>query len=1676
MNDADAGHIATTHANAAGDRISQVREQFEQAWQAGTVPSIDGFLAINADGGLEVNASRRALLIELVKVDLEQRWRRSGNVAAGTADFKAVESETLVAAAGSTVLPERPALEDYLNCYPILGTAETAPAELIVEEYRVRCLWGDHPSQEAYLKRFSSRSPTLRDGLSKIEAQLDSWRQKTMARDSTGEVDSAAEIINTGGLVVPRESPVPQKIGRYLVERKLAEGGFGAVYLARDTELQRFVAIKVPRASRFVDESAIAKFIDEARTAAALNHPGIVTVFDVGRQEDGSCFVVMEYLPGRSFEDLLSREQLPYMRVVDLMIEVADAVHDAHKHDLVHRDLKPANILFDAEGRPHVADFGLAVNHDARRLLAGEISGTPRYMAPEQVRGETHRLDARTDIWALGVILYEALTGRLAYSGDSLPAMFRAIQQDEPTPPRECDAAIPAALERIVLKCLSKRMADRYASAAKLGLDLKATRGEGTSGDALKRGGSDDKIVPRGLRSFDVRDAGYFISLLPGPTDRHGLPECVRLWKEQIEEIDPEKTFAVGLLYGPTGCGKTSLVRAGLLPVLSPDVVPIYVESTPDQTEARLLRAVRRRRPELDGALGLADALKAIREERHGPSPKICLILDQFEQWLHGRPIDGSAELLQALRHCDGQHVQCVLMVRDDFWLAVSRFMRELEVLLVEGGNAALVDLFDLAHARKVLLEFGRAFGRLPLDRSSLSVDESAFLDDAVASLAEDGKVVAVRLALFAEMMKTRPWSSATLREVGGAAGLGATFLEETFSAPAAPAGHRLHQAAARGVLAALLPDGGTQIKGKMRSRGDLLAAAGCEGREKDFDDLMRLLDSGLRLVTPTTPDGALMDSATGEVSTSGRFASVSLPAGTLPIDGAANSAAGLKATSYYQLAHDYLVPSLREWLTRKQRQTFRGRCELRLAERAAAWHAQPQPRNLPNWWEWAGIRLSTDRRRWTDHERRMMSGAGRYYGLRMAAVAVMVAGAVIGAVTVRANLDEQRRIDHAQALVSRIASAEIANLPSAIEELTDYRKWADPLLRALAGGSPAGSKEALHAGLALLPADASQLEALAPRLDDCTLDEFAVLRVALSGHSSRLVPELWRQFRDGAVPPPKRFRAGLALAAFDPQSPEWTRPDHEFLAAQLTGANPDDQRALRRELRPIAERLIVPLEAVFAGEALRDGIRESAAVALADFAGHDAARLANLLSQATPPQFAILHAAVKRQPAVRPQAVAALLQIVAERPAGDHSSQDDVIRAGQRRAGAAITALLLGEREAIWPVFEVGSDAESLTQFVHRLKDRGIEPKVLLECLDRATDERVRFGLLLALGEFGLAELPAEAQTPLTDRLVAWYASDPGAAIHSAAGWLLRHWGQADRAREIDQRPIDFDPAGRRNWLVQKIGDDFLTMIVERPTEGVFGSAEHDRGREPNEPPVTPVRVTSTLAVSDREVSRALFEKFQKATGQKLIPIDRWSPTVDHPMVAATWYESVAFCRWLTREAGLSEADQCYPDPGSEGIERITVEGGALVPRDWPVDSRRSGFRLPSELEWELACRNGTTTAYSFGADMALLKWYGLYFEQGVTKTIVGGELRPSLGGLFDMHGNVLEWCHDWWGDFPRRPEVAAEQSMRVIRGGAWDNGEKRLRSSYRNAQRPFSRLADGGIRVVRTLIPGPE
>jgi hypothetical protein len=559
----------------------------------------------------------------------------------------------------------------------------------------------------------------------------------------------------------------------------------------------------------------------------------------------------------------------------------------------------------------------------------------------------------------------------------------------------------------------------------------------------------------------------------------------------------------VGVLYGPSGCGKSSLVKAGLLPRLTEQVFAVYVEATAGETETRFLHGLHKRCPVLDGHLNLKETLAALRRGLGLPAgKKVLIVLDQFEQWLHARREDGHTELVQALRQCDGSRVQCLVMVRDDFWMAATRFLRELEVRLVEGHNSAAADLFDLRHARKVLAAFGRAFGALPEEAGEQTGEQDAFLDQAVAGLAQEHKVISVRLVLFAEMIKGMPWTPATLKAVGGAEGVGATFLEETFSAAAAPPEHHYHQKAARAVLKALLPATGTDLKGHMHSAAALREASGYASRPQDFADLLRILDSETRLITPTDPEG--------------KEGSEDSPAQVRP------------GQHYYQLTHDYLVPSLRDWLTRKQKETRQGRAELRLAERAAFWSAKPENRHLPAWWEWLNIRLFTRTKGWTEPQRQMMRKASRYHAVRGTALLLFLLLLGWGGYESYGSVQAAK-------LVESIVSAETTDVPRLVEQLTPYRYWAEPRLQRYAREAPAESKVHLHASLALVPADDSQVDYLYQRLLTAGTAELPVIRDALRGHQELLVGRLWDLLGNRQADPEQRFRAACALAGYDP-------------------------------------------------------------------------------------------------------------------------------------------------------------------------------------------------------------------------------------------------------------------------------------------------------------------------------------------------------------------------------------------------------------------------------------------------------------------------------------------------------------------------------------------------------------
>ncbi|MBN2473961.1 MAG: SUMF1/EgtB/PvdO family nonheme iron enzyme [Pirellulales bacterium] len=1562
---------------------------------------------------------------------------------------------------------ERPRIEAFLTDVSEQGRPVLLHDLLLLElDYRRRR--GETPEPSEYQSRFADAG----DLIEQVFAEA-------TPRGSTTETTDWRAAASGGPAAVEMREPAPgEKVGRYELREMLGKGGFGMVFLGHDADLDRPVAIKFLDAKRFSSQHAFETLQSEARTLAKLRHPAIVAVHDVGRDEAGRCYMVMEYVPGRSLKQWAECQRLALRPAVTGIATVAEAVYHAHTQGLVHRDLKPNNILVDAKGSFYVADFGLAVYSDTQRWLAGEIGGTPAYMAPEQVRGETHRLDGRTDVWSLGVVLYELLTLRRPFAGRNAEELFAQVQYRQPAPLRQIDGSIPYELERICLKCLSKRMTDRYSTAMELANDLHhwmQTHERGSAGGSrqehlvdaaggsfsdrrladLRTGSSVSpaassasyagpwspvKIVPKGLRSFSAEDKDFFLELLAGPRDRDGLPENVRFWKSRIE--DPDGGFSCGLIYGPSGCGKSSLVKAGLLPRLAEHVVPVYVEAVADATEPRLWRELRKACPHVPDGLNLAQAIASLRAERIAwPDRKVLIVLDQFEQWLHAHHAHENTELVDALRQCDGQRLQCLILVRDDFWLAVTRFLHALEVQLIEERNIALVDLFDPRHAKRVLTEFGQAFGCLPEARGETTAEQRAFLDRAVAGLVRDDKVVPVRLSLFAEMVKNRPWTPATLRRVGGLEGLGVAFLEESFGARTANPQHRFHQQAARAVLQGLLPDHTADIKGRMCSYGELLEVSGYAQRPADFDELLRILDADLRLITPTDPEGREQSGP--------------------------NPALERSDERYYQLSHDYVILPLRQWLTQKQRESWRGRARLCLQQRTAQWQRTRDRRFLPSPLEYLRIRAAVPGRQQRPEEREVVRAATRRYGTTALVLAVLLA--ILGWATWEANGRIQGR---------RLGQAILAAAPSELGKLIDedlplYRRWVNPRLRVVAADTAAGSQERLRAALALLPSDESLADDLGRRLLDGDFAFFSLIRDSLKPHGAGWVPSFWDVLRDPVQDPAVRFRAGMALAEYVPESPKWSAEDAEFLAASLLRANADDQRTLRDYLRPLRPRLLGPLEAVFRDADQTETIRSAAATALADFAADRPRQLVELAADALAPQYEVLFSALAG-PAPHHHAAHARLRQILDRPPAAIGSPDRATLA-RRRAGAAVTLIRLGMPAEAMRIFQgCEEDREAVTQFIHGLKARGVRAADLLACLDLAKDEISRYSLLLALGEFDLRRDFLDSQREsLLKTLVDWHRGAPESAVHGACQWLLHEWELTHEMAAADETPLEPDPTGRRTWFRQKLGGEWTTLVVFRPGTFTMGSPESEEDHQLDER-LHEAEIARPFAMADREVTRRQFEAYLQREGRALAKIaDEFSPTAEHAMMGVYWLDAVMFCRWLTEQAGMSEDDQCY----AVQEFRLSPQGAVRYPARMECRLDRPGFRLPTEREWEYACRCGTRTDYSFGADRTLLGAYAWYFGNSGGRTRPPDRLlRPNPRGLFDMHGNAYEWCHDVYGDYPEDLTRDWFDGLHVLRGGGWCFYELECRSAYRSRKDlPTRGLSSYGLRVVQTLPASP-
>jgi formylglycine-generating enzyme required for sulfatase activity len=763
------------------------------------------------------------------------------------------------------------------------------------------------------------------------------------------------------------------------------------------------------------------------------------------------------------------------------------------------------------------------------------------------------------------------------------------------------------------------------------------------------------------------------------------------------------------------------------------------------------------------------------------------------------------------------------------------------------------------------------------------------------------------------------------------------------------------------------------------------LDASGYGSRPRDADALLRILDGELRLITPTDPEGV---EAEGQPLRPG-------------------------GGQYYQLTHDYLVHSVRDWLGRKQKQTRRGRAELRLAERAALWNARPQDRHLPAWWEWLNIRLFTRPRDWTSSQRRLMRRAGRFHARRGAALVLALGVLALGGWWTFGAL-------RARSLVETLLAARTADVPELVRELGPYRRWADPLLREKAVQADLGEGKRLHVALALLPADAEQADYLCDRLLSATgPEEVQVIRASLREHAPDAAARLWPVLQDDREGRDRRLRAAAALALSDAADPRWGALGDEVVHC-LAGENILLLREWAELLQPVRARLIP----------------------------HQIRRLMEADGGGSGAFLAMLRAYPEEAPAA--------LQ-----------GQLDRSVSPQQQAQAAVALLHLGRAERVWPLFHQGADPTCRTYLIHRCAALGVDPAVLARRLlgDQEKDASVRQGLLLALGEYGADQRADVMRGPLVDRVLRDYRDDPDPGVHAGVEWLLRRWQLAERLAPLEQELLQAsngcqpkEEITEPRWCVNRQGQTFA--VVPAPGEFEIGSPPDEKGRyaRGNEARRR-VRIDYPFAVALKLVTVAEFKRFQPGFQY----LKEYSPGEDTPINGVGWYDAAEYCNWLSKQEGIPEDQWCYePNAQGEYAEGMKVKANYQA---------LSGYRLPTEAEWEYACRAGAATAWTHGSDEALLRHYAWYAVNAGETMHAVGSLKPNGLGLFDVHGNAWQWCQDVYGEEGFKDIVDVKNSDgRVLLGGSFTDGARNVRSAYRDRNVPGFRVNLYGFRVART------
>jgi formylglycine-generating enzyme required for sulfatase activity len=657
-------------------------------------------------------------------------------------------------------------------------------------------------------------------------------------------------------------------------------------------------------------------------------------------------------------------------------------------------------------------------------------------------------------------------------------------------------------------------------------------------------------------------------------------------------------------------------------------------------------------------------------------------------------------------------------------------------------------------------------------------------------------------------------------------------------------------------------------------------------------------------------------------------------------------------------------------------------------------------------------------------------------------------------------NLHQRRQMS-AAALVDSIATADAQSIPQLLARVSVDHRAILPLIRNDLSISAPGEAKWVNLLVANLMADpAADGEPLLDYLPRAHPTEVPVIVVALSPRSQALRAPLWRMLLDERAGDEARLHLACLAAQMSPDDPQWSTIASTVTRA-LVHQHPLDIGTLSAALRPARVALVPSLVAMTRDTHLEPLARHAAIGIIARFAADQPDVLLDLAVQAEPDEFRLL------LPALEPHARSILPQLdviaregvsieeISKEPAVQtkHEIDSAYDARERRRANALVLVWRLGDAEPALKALSRSGDPGLRAWLIELLAPLGVSSDSLWEQARNAKDNRVRQALILAIGQSAIQNSDRIDLPRLIPEIAKTYREDPNAGVHSACAWLLKtRLDSGAIVTEIGSAPLPISEA--RQWFVGANAHCFV--VLRGPVTFTMGSAPGELLREPDED-LHDVRLEHSFAIADQEVSVAQFRQFRPDQ----FVHQRFSATEDCPMNNVSWFDAASYCRWLSEREGIAEDQMCYPPQ-----DQIT--GGMKLPANF---LQRTGYRLPTEAEWEYACRGGVAASRPCGEGGELLTRYAWYLSNSDDHAWPVGTLKPNDFGLFDMLGNVLERCQD--GMQSESSGVVSDTDLRQLRGGEFGAASHNLRSARRHANLAVDRWASVGFRVARTVRP---